>query len=45
MSAFLHSDLFRNFLGGFLVGAIGIVAFAPAEQTATLVGRIVSIVA
>lgn len=45
MSALLRSDLFRNFLGGFLVGAVGILAFAPAEQTATLVGRIASIVA
>ena len=30
---FLRSDLFRNFIGGFLVGAIGILTLQPAEQT------------
>ena len=33
---FLRSDLFRNFVGGFLVGAVGILTLQPAEQTAEL---------
>jgi hypothetical protein len=29
MSAFFRSDLFRNFMGGFVLGAIGILTLAP----------------
>ena len=36
MIAFLRSDLFRNFLGGFVLGTIAMVALAPAAEAATL---------
>lgn len=39
---FLRSDLFRNFVGGFLVGAIGILTLQPAEQTDELKSKITS---
>lgn len=32
MSQFLKSDLFRNFLGGFALGAIALVAIQPMEN-------------
>ena len=32
MSQFLKSDVFRNFLGGFALGAIALVAMQPVES-------------
>lgn len=34
MTKFIRSDLFRNFLGGFVLGAIGIVTLAPQANAA-----------
>ena len=34
MSNFLTSDLFRNFLGGFVIGAVALVALQPREADA-----------
>lgn len=34
MMAFLKSDLFLRFLGGFVIGTIGVIALAPEEQGA-----------
>lgn len=34
MTAFLKSDLFLRFLGGFLVGAIAMFALQPSEPPA-----------
>lgn len=31
MIAFLKSDMFRNFMGGFVLGAIGIFSFQAAQ--------------
>ena len=43
MRTFLRSDLFRNFVGGFLMGAAALVALSPAEGTDTLKSKIESI--
>lgn len=32
MLAFLKSDLFLRFLGGFAIGAVGMFALQPSEQ-------------
>lgn len=32
MKAFLTSDLFLRFLGGFAIGVVGMVMLAPDEQ-------------
>lgn len=42
MRMFIRSDLFRNFLGGFVAGVIGIVALQPGVQTDELKTRIQS---
>ena len=34
MAAFLKSDLFLRFLGGFVIGTIGMVALQPSEPPA-----------
>jgi hypothetical protein len=43
MRTLIRSDLFRNFLGGFLLGATTLVALSPAEGTDTLKAKIESI--
>ena len=40
MRAFMKSDLFRNWLGGFVLGVVGIMTLSPAAQTAELKTRI-----
>ena len=40
MRKFLRSDLFRNWLGGFVVGVIGIVALQPAAGAEELKTRV-----
>lgn len=34
MAAFLKSDLFLRFFGGFVVGTVGVFALSPSEQPA-----------
>jgi hypothetical protein len=34
MLAFLKSDLFLRFFGGFVVGAVGVFALSPSEKPA-----------
>ncbi|HKY83066.1 MAG TPA: hypothetical protein VJM09_16535 [Sphingobium sp.] len=36
MMAFLKSDLFLRFLGGFVIGAIGIFTFQPNDDQPAL---------
>jgi hypothetical protein len=43
MRALFRSDLVRNFMGGFLLGAIALVGFAPAEQSAALKDRVATV--
>lgn len=43
MRTLIRSDLFRNFLGGFLMGAAALVALSPAEGTDTLKAKFESI--
>lgn len=43
MRGFIRSDLFRSFMGGFLMGAVALVAFSPAESTDSLKSNIESI--
>lgn len=43
MRTMIRSDLFRNFIGGFLLGAAALVALSPAEGTDTLKSKIESI--
>jgi hypothetical protein len=43
MRALMKSDLFRNFLGGFVLGAVALVTLTPAEGAETLRDRIESI--
>lgn len=43
MRSMIRSDLFRNFIGGFLLGAMALVALSPAEGTDTLKAKIESI--
>lgn len=40
MRALLRSDLFRNFMGGFIIGTVAIVAFQPGAQTDVLKTKI-----
>lgn len=35
MSNFLTSDLFRNFIGGFVIGAVALFTLQPREAEAT----------
>lgn len=34
MSSLLTSDLFRNFMGGFVIGAVALLALQPRESDA-----------
>ncbi|MDM7954768.1 hypothetical protein [Blastomonas sp.] len=34
MSIILTSDLFRNFMGGFVIGAVALLALQPRESDA-----------
>lgn len=43
MSTLFRSDLFRSLAGGFLMGAITLVALSPAEGTDALKSKIESI--
>jgi hypothetical protein len=43
MRTLIRSDLFRNFIGGFLLGAVALVALSPADGTDTLKARIEAI--
>lgn len=43
MRALFRSDLFRNFLGGFVLGAAALVALAPADQNAALKDRVTQV--
>lgn len=43
MRGFLRSDLFRNFMGGFVLGAVALVAMQPAEQSAALKDRVAAV--
>ena len=40
MRALFRSDLFRNFVGGFVLGAVALIAWAPADQSAALKDRV-----
>ena len=40
MRTLFRSDVFRNFLGGFVLGAAALVAFQPADQSAALKDRV-----
>jgi hypothetical protein len=43
MASVIRSDLFRNFVGGFVVGLLGIVLFVPEAHAhlATVIERII----
>jgi hypothetical protein len=43
MRTLFRSDLFRSLTGGFMMGAIALVALTPAEGTATLKSKIEAI--
>ena len=43
MRTLFRSDLFRNFMGGFLMGAAALVALTPADGTDSLKAKIESI--
>jgi hypothetical protein len=43
MSKLIRSDLFRNFMGGFAMGVMALVALTPAEGTDTLRAKIEAI--
>lgn len=43
MRSLIRSDLFRNFMGGFLMGAVALVALTPAEGADTLRAKIEAI--
>ena len=43
MRAMIRSDLFRNFVGGFLLGAVALVALSPSDRTDTLKAKIEAI--
>lgn len=43
MRSFLRSDLFRNFMGGFALGAVALVALQPAEQRTALEARVAAV--
>lgn len=36
MTAFIKTDLFRNFLGGFALGAIALIAMQPQSSRAEI---------
>lgn len=38
MTTILTSDLFRNFMGGFLIGAVALFALQPSNGEATAYG-------
>lgn len=38
MMAFLKSDLFLRFLGGFVIGAIGVFTLQPGDDQPSLTG-------
>ena len=40
MRGVIRSDFFRHFVGGFVMAAVALIAFQPAEQTAELKARI-----
>lgn len=40
MRALLRSDLFRNFMGGFIIGTVAIIAFLPGAETDVLKTKI-----
>lgn len=42
MRALFRSDLFRSLAGGFVLGALALVAIQPAEQSEKLKDRIVA---
>ena len=43
MRTLFRSDLFRNFMGGFLMGAAALVALTPADGTDSRKAKIESI--
>jgi hypothetical protein len=43
MRALFRSDLFRNFLGGFALGAVALFALQPADQSAALKDRVAAV--
>lgn len=44
MRAFIRSDLVRNFLGGFVLGVVGLVTLLPSAQAEALKDNISSVV-
>lgn len=40
MRSLFRSDLFRSFMGGFLLGAVALVALSPAEGTDAIKAKI-----
>lgn len=36
MTTILRSDLFRNFMGGFVIGAVALFALQPDDARATI---------
>ncbi|MBS0502398.1 MAG: hypothetical protein JSS55_01080 [Proteobacteria bacterium] len=43
MHSLIRSDLFRNFMSGFLLGAVALVALSPTEGSDTLKSKIEAI--
>ena len=43
MRKLIRSDLFRNFMSGFMMGAVALVAMTPADGADTLKSKIESI--
>jgi hypothetical protein len=43
MRALFRSDLFRNFMGGFALGAIALVTLSPADQSTALKERVAQV--
>ena len=43
MRSLIQSDLFRNFMGGFVMGVVALVALTPAEGSTALKTKIEAI--
>ena len=43
MRSLIRSDLFRNFMGGFVMGVVALVALTPAEGSSALKDKIEAI--
>ena len=43
MHSFVRSDLFRNFMGGFVLGAVALIAMQPQAETQALKARVAAV--